>query len=280
MRVGVSLPVRELENDIGAIREFAQAADELGLAHLRVPDQVIRPGNKHLHEPLTLLAWIAGFTRQIELVPSIVVLPVRQTALVAKQAAEIDVLSGGRLRLGIGVGGNRSEYQSMGIDFHTRGARCSEQMQLLRRLWREPQISYKGRFHTIVDAGINPLPIHRHIALWIGASSQPGQEVVNRIGSLADGWFVLATPDAYPKLRAQIDAIAIAAGRNPEKIGTEAGVAVVGPREAEWQSRVSHWYQTGLTHLCLRTLGGELRGGVQHIKRLHEVAAEALALTS
>jgi len=138
MRVGVSLPVRELAHDLGAIREFAQAAEDLGLKHLRIPDQVIRPGNKHLHEPLTLLAYLAGCTQTIELVPSVIVLPLRQTALLARQVAEIDVLSAGRMRLGIGVGGSAPEYEAMGVDFHTRGARCTEQMQLLQRLWREP----------------------------------------------------------------------------------------------------------------------------------------------
>jgi len=110
---------------------------------------------------------------------------VRQTALVAKQTAEVDVLSGGRLRLGIGVGGNAAEYQAMGVDFHTRGARCSEQMVLLRRLWREQEITYRGKFHTIVESGINPLPVNRHIEMWIGASSVPGDAVVKRIGELA-----------------------------------------------------------------------------------------------
>jgi len=280
MKIGVSLPVRELENDLGAIREFAQAAEELGLNHLRIPEQVIRPGNKHLHEPLTLLAWLAGCTQKIELVPSVLVLPVRQTALVAKQTAEVDVLSGGRLRLGIGVGGSAPEYQAMGIDFHTRGARCSEQMQLLRRLWREREVTYRGKFHTIVEAGINPLPVNRDIEMWIGASSVPGDAVVKRIAELADGWFVLATPEEYPELRTRIDQVASAAGRNPNKIGTEAGVAVVGPREAEWKNRVSNWHKAGLTHLCLRTLGGNLQGGNAHIARLRGVADQAFALTT
>ena len=279
MKIGVSLPVRELENDLGAIRAFAQAAEELGLTHLRIPEQVIRPGNKHLHEPLTLLAWLAGCTQSIQLVPSVLILPVRQTALVAKQTAEVDVLSGGRLRLGIGVGGNAAEYQAMGVDFHTRGARCSEQMVLLRRLWREQEITYRGKFHTIIESGINPLPVNRHIEMWIGASSVPGDAVVKRIGELADGWYVLASPEEYPALRARIDQAAQRAGRNPERIGTEAGVAVVGPREAEWKQRVSHWHKTGLTHLCLRTLGGDLQGGNAHIARLRGVAEQAFDLT-
>ncbi len=280
MKIGISLPVRDLENDLGAIRDFAQTAEALGLTHLRVPDQVIRQNSKHLHEPLTLMAWLAGITERIELVPSIVVLPLRQTALLAKQAAEVDVLSNGRLRLGIGVGGNAAEYQAMGMDFHTRGARCSEQMQLLRRLWREPTLSFKGRFDTIIDAGINPLPVQKPIPMWIGGSATPSTAVIERIGSLADGWFVLATPEDYPELRAQIDAAAVRANRDPARIGTEAGVAVVGPRESEWQSRVQHWHKTGITHLCLRTLGGDLRGGNAHIARMRGVIDEALTITA
>lgn len=279
MKIGISLPVRDLESDLGAIRDFAQTAEEIGLTHLRVPDQVIRQNSKHLHEPLTLMAWLAGATKRIELVPSIVVLPLRQTALVAKQAAEIDVLSGGRLRLGIGVGGNEAEYAAMGMDFHTRGARCSEQMQLLRRLWREPVVNFRGRFDTVIDAGINPLPMQKPIPLWIGGSSSPGTAVIERIGKLSDGWFVLATPEEYPALRARIDAEAVKAGRDPARIGTEAGVAVVGPREHEWQSRVQHWHSAGLTHLCLRTLGGDLRGGNAHIARMRGVAEEAVEIT-
>jgi len=280
MKIGVSLPVRELKGDLGAIREFAQAAEEIGLNHLRIPEQIIRPGNKHLHEPLTLLAWLAGCTQNIELVPSVLILPVRQTALVAKQAAQVDVLSGGRLRLGIGVGGSAPEYQAMGVDFHTRGARCSEQMQLLRRLWREQEVTYRGKFHTIIESGINPLPVKRHIDMWIGASSVPGNAVVKRIGELADGWFVLASPEEYPELRARIDKAALQAGRDPQSIGTEAGVAVVGPREAEWKTRLSNWHKTGLTHLCLRTLGGDLQGGNAHIARLRGVSDQAFALTA
>ena len=136
MKIGVSLPVREMENDLGAIKTFAQAAEELGFTHLRVPDQVLRPGSGHLHEPMTLLAFIAAVTEQIELVPSVIVLPSRQTVLFAKQAAELDILSGGRLRLGIGVGNNKAEYLSMGQDFSMRGRRCDEQLTLLKLLWR------------------------------------------------------------------------------------------------------------------------------------------------
>ena len=132
MKIGVSLPVREMGSDISAIRAFAQLAEELGFTHLRVPDQVLRPDSGPLHEPLTLMAHIAAITNTIELVPSVIVLPSRQTALVAKQVAELDILSSGRLRLGVGVGGNEHEYKFMDQTFGTRGARCDEQLKLLK----------------------------------------------------------------------------------------------------------------------------------------------------
>jgi len=273
MRIGISLPVRELENDIGAIKAFAQAAEELGLTHLRVPDQVIRPGSGPLHEPLTMMALIAGVTEKIELVPSVIILPARQTVLVAKQAATIDVLSGGRLRLGIGIGNNEVEYSAMGADFHNRGARCDEQMKLLHQLWTEEIVEFEGKWEQIKGAGINPLPVQRPIPMWIGASPVPSPAVRRRIGELSDGWFVLCSPEEFPEVRDDIRRIAREAGRDPAAIGTEAGVAVVGPREHEWQSRVAGWREAGLTHLCLRTLGGGLSTD-QHITRMRRAVAE------
>ena len=132
MQLGVSLPVREMQNDLGAIRAYAQLAEALGLTHLRVPDLVIRPDSGHLHEPMMLLAWIAAHTETIELCPSVIVLPARQTVHFAKQVAELDVLSNGRVRLGIGVGASKAQFDALGEDFHTRGARCNEQLELRR----------------------------------------------------------------------------------------------------------------------------------------------------
>ena len=273
MRVGVSLPVREMAGDLGAIREFAQAAEDLGLTHLRIPDQVIRPNSGHLHEPLALLCYLAGVTQTIELVPSVIVLPLRQTALLARQTAALDVLSNGRLRLGIGVGISQPEYVAMGIDFHTRGVRCNEQLELLHRLWTEPQVTFHGRFDTVEANGIDPRPIQQPIPIWVGGRSIPATAVVERIGRWASGWFVLASPEDYPDIKQRIDAAAQKYGRDPEGIGTEAGVAVVGPREAEWQGRVKNWYDTGLTHLCLRTLGGGLAVS-EHLPKLRQVMGE------
>jgi len=258
IRIGVALPVREMASDLAAIRDFAQAAEALGFDHLRVPDQVIRPNDKYLHEPLMLLSYLAAVTRRIELVTSVIVLPVRQTALFARQAAELDVLSEGRLRLGIGVGGSQPEYAAMGVDFHTRGLRCDEQLALLRLLWTQSRVDFSGRFDHVVDNGINPLPVQRPIPVWIGASAAPGASVVQRIGRHAAGWFVLTEPHDFAELKARIDAAARSAGRDPAAIGAEAGVAVVGPRRSEWQARVARWSALGLTHLCLRTLGANL----------------------
>ena len=273
MRIGVSLPVRELQDDLGAIKDFAQTAEALGYTHLRVPDQVLRQGNKHLHEPMMLLAWVAAATESIELVPSVIVLPSRQTALFAKQAAELDRLSGGRLRVGIGVGGSADEYDALGQDFSTRGRRCDEQLELLKRLWTEETVEFEGRWDRVSGAGLNPLPVQRPIPVWIGGRGTPGPAVTRRIGANANGWFVLCSPEDFPAVKGAIDHAAEQAGRNPAAIGTEAGVAVVGPRQAEWRDRVSDWRQMGLSHLCLRTLGGGLNAS-QHIATLKYAANE------
>jgi probable F420-dependent oxidoreductase len=233
----------------------------------------MRPGNAYLHESMTLLAWVAGVTSQIELVTSVIILPNRQTVLFAKQAAELDVLTGGRTRMGIGVGSSKEEYEYLNVDFHTRGKRCTEQMKLLKQLWTETEVNFSGDFHNISGAGLNPLPVQQPIPMWIGARSTPGKAIIKRIGQLADGWFVLCDPTDYPGLKHDIAEEALAVGRDPNEIGTEAGVAVVGPREHEWQDRVKHWQEAGLTHLCLRTLGANL-SPKEHLEKLAEIVPQ------
>jgi probable F420-dependent oxidoreductase len=273
MRIGISLPVRELGDDIAAIKEFAQAAEELGLTHLRVPDQVLRQGSGPLHEPMSMMTFIAGVTSTIELVPSVIILPARPTVLVAKQAATLDSLSGGRLRLGIGVGRYPEEYEALGADFHTRGARCEEQMALLKLLWTQETVEFEGRWDKVSSAGINPLPVQRPIPMWIGAAGMPVARVKRRIARQADGWFNLASPEEFVGVRNDIHREAEVAGRDPAELGVEAGVAVVGPREHEWKSRVAGWREIGLSHLCLRTLGGGLEPH-EHIPRMRQAVAE------
>ena len=257
MKVGISLPIRELRDDLGAVKAFAQMADDSGYTHLRVPDQVLRPRGGHLHEPLMVLAYVAAVTERIELVPSVVVAPARQTVLLAKQLASLDVMSGGRVRLGVGVGGSVAEYDALGADFHARGARCEEQIELMRRLWTEPEVVFEGRWDRVAGGGIDPLPA-RPIPIWVGASGEPVARIRRRIGRQADGWFVLCSPEQFEPIKADIGAAAVAAGRDPAAIGTEAGVALVGARQAEWRNRIAGWHAKGLSHLCLRTLGGGL----------------------
>ena len=257
MKVGISLPIRELRDDLGAVKAFAQMADDLGYTHLRVPDQVFRPRSGHLHEPLMVLAYVAAVTERIELVPSVIVTPARQTVLLAKQLASLDVMSGGRVRLGVGVGGSAAEFDALGADFHTRGTRCEEQIELIRRLWTESDVVFEGRWDGMAGGGIDPLPA-RPIPIWIGASGEPAPRIRRRIGRQADGWFVLCSPEQFDPIKADIADAAGAAGRDPAAIGAEAGVAVVGARQAEWRDRVAGWHAKGLSHLCLRTLGGGL----------------------
>ena len=208
MELGVSFPQREgqMGTDLGAIKEFAQAAEALG--YLRTGDHVLganvasRPnwrgpyGHTDLwHEPFVLFGYLAGITRTLGLVSSVVILPQRQTALVAKQAAEVDVLSDGRLQLGIGVGWNRVEYEALGEEFGDRSWRCEEQIEVLRALWTNELVTFGGRWHTITDAGLNPMPVQRPIPIWIGGGpgsaggrSLPRSErVLRRNGRVADG---------------------------------------------------------------------------------------------
>ena len=278
MKLSVSLPVREMKDDLGAIRAFAQLAEELGFSHLRVPDTIIRPKGGHLHEPMMTLAWIAAHTEKIQLCPSIIVLPARQTVHFAKQLIQLDVLSDGRARAGIGIGATPEQYEALGQDFHTRGARCNEQLELLNALLTQEVVNFEGRWDTVNGMGLDPLPVQERIPLWYGGASVPGDRVVERIGRFCDGWFVLCSPEQYPDVNRRIAAAASAAGRDPGTIGKEAGVAVVGPRQAEWQDRVRNWRGTGLDFVCIRTLGGDLTESQHHLDKLQEVAAEAFSL--
>tara|TARA_B100000749_G_scaffold195073_1_gene151516 strand:+ start:155 stop:985 length:831 start_codon:yes stop_codon:yes gene_type:complete len=272
MKIGISLPVRELQNDIEAIKTFAREAEALGFTHLRVPEQVIRTNSGPLHEPLTIMALVAGVTQSIELVP-FVILPARQTVLVAKQVATLDVISNGRVRLGVGVGKNSEEYKSLKSDFNNRGIRCEEQIELLKELWMNEEVNFEGNWDRVQGLNLNPLPIQRPIPIWIAASSVPIPRIRQRIGRQADGWFVLCTPEEFPEIKSDVLREAEMTGRDPNEIGTEAGVAVVGPRQAEWKHRVAGWRDAGLTYLCLRTLGAGLNRD-QHLEAMSAAARE------
>jgi probable F420-dependent oxidoreductase len=277
MRIGVVFPQTEIGADTGAVRAYGRRVDELGYRHCLAYDHVLGadpavhagwPGpydvTTTFHEPMVLFGYLAGIT-SLELVTGIIILPQRQTALVAKQAAEVDLLSGGRFRLGIGLGWNAVEYEALGQDFSTRGRRAEEQVDLLRRLWTEPSITYHG-------AGLAPLPVQRPIPIWFGAQSD---RAYRRVGRLADGWFPQASPG--PKLdeaRSTVEHAAVEAGRDPARIGMEGRVSWRGSPE-ELAEQVAAWRDAGATHVSINTMGAGLGAVDNHLSVL-ETAAEIM----
>ena len=291
MEIGVSVPIVEIGDDFGALRDYIQAAEDLGYSHVRILDHVLGAvPEKHpevpqfpythesyIHEPFTLMAYLAAVTSRIGLTTGILILPQRQTALVAKQAAEVDLLSGGRLRLGIGVGWNPVEYEALGVDFASRGRRCEEQIEVLRRLWTEEVIDYHGQYHDITHAGINPLPVQRPIPIWIGAGRSaaptPPNAAVRRIGRLADGYFPMFAPDAggqaiLNRIRRQAEL----SGRDPAAVGFEGRVTITANNNPEdWLTELRSWEAMGATHIAAGRRGAATADDhIDAIRRLKE----------
>src|SRR6266853_5634813 len=248
MHIGVTVPLTEFGADLVGLRDFVQATEDLGYAHVRLLDHVLGADpqfhpempelpythKSYLHEPLPFMSYLAGITKTLQLVTAVLILPQRQTALVAKQAAEVDVLSGGRLRLGIGVGWNPVEYEALGEDFHNRGRRCEEQIAVMRLLWTRELVTYEGRWHRVPDAGIKPLPVQRPIPVWMGGESEA---VLRRAARLADGWITLQTFRPGPAAQQIIDrlhGLVRDAGRDPAAFGIEGRVALAKLPPAEW----------------------------------------------
>jgi probable F420-dependent oxidoreductase len=206
----------------------------------------------------------------MELVTGVIILPQRQTALVAKQAAEVDILSGGRLRLGVGVGWNPIEYVGLGQDFGTRGKRIEEQVRLLRALWSETVIDFDGRWDTIRQAGINPLPTQRPIPIWMGGSADV---VLKRIGEMADGWFPQTRPDDEAhRMIEQIRTYAQEAGRDPNSIGIEARLNLRDGNPGAWRQQIEAWEALGATHIGINTMGMGLASPQEHIEVIERFA--------
>ena len=282
MRLGAIFPQLESGADPVAIRDYAQAVEGMGYDHILIYDHVLgadttnRPGWRGaysakdlFHEPFVLYGYFAAVTERVELVTHVIILPQRQTALVAKQAAEIDVLSGGRLRLGVGIGWNAVEYEALGENFRNRGARSEEQIEVLRLLWTQEVVDFKGRWHTITAAGIKPLPVRRPIPLWIGGMAEP---VLRRIGRLGDGWFPQRPPD--DEARAMIERLhgyAREAGRSPEAIGIEGRLTIAQVREDRWAGFADAWRALGATHLSVNTMGAGLASLRDHVEALRRV---------
>ena len=282
MRLGAIFPQLESGADPVAIRDYAQAVEGMGYDHILIYDHVLgadttnRPNwrgpytaQSLFHEPFVLYGYFAAVTERVELVTDVIILPQRQTALVAKQAAEIDVLSGGRLRLGVGIGWNEVEYEALGENFRNRGARSEEQIEVLRLLWTQELVDFKGRWHTITAAGINPLPVRRPIPLWIGGMAEP---VLRRIGRLGDGWFPQRPPD--DEARAMIERLhgyAREAGRSPETIGIEGRLTIAQLPEERWAGFADAWRALGATHLSVNTMGAGLASLRDHVEALRRV---------
>lgn len=290
MDYGVGFPSNEL-SDPAAMRAFAQAAEELGFSHLCLGDHVLgadvsnRPGytddfpvtNKTLyHEPITLMGFLASCTQRMGLATSILVLPQRQTALVAKQTAEIDVLCGGRLRLGIGIGRYQIEYEALGMDIHNRGHRCEEQVAVLRALWTEESVDFHGNWHDIAGAGINPLPVQRPIPIWFGGGAR-SEAALKRIGRLADGWF--PSSSGFGELAETLQRLhgyARDAGRDPATIPFEGRISITRGDPDSWRKSAGDWAKAGARYLTVGTQAAGYTSADQHIAAMRRFM-EAIA---
>ena len=282
MRIGVVFPQTEIGADAGAVRAYAEQVESLGFTHVLAYDHVLgadpeaHPGwsgpynlNSTFHEPFVLFGYLAGFT-SLELVTGIIILPQRQTALVAKQAAAVDVLSGGRLRLGIGLGWNAVEYEALGKTFSDRGTRVDEQVELLRRLWTESSVTFHGSYEHVTGAGLAPRPVQRPIPVWFGAQSPPAYR---RAGRLGDGWLPQVPPG--PKLdeaRAIVEQAAREAGRDPTTLGMEGRVSWGDKTVAKLVEQVGRWRDAGASHVSVNTMGSGLDTVEDHVRVLGEIA--------
>jgi probable F420-dependent oxidoreductase len=287
VQIGVVYPQTELPTDPDTVRAYVRKVEELGYRHVEIYDHVlgadpaVHTGWKGpydvdttFHEPLVFYGFLAAITR-LELVTGIIIAPQRQTALLAKQAAEVDILSEGRFRLGIGAGWNPVEYEGLAQDFSTRGRRMEEQIGLLRRLWAERSVTHEGTFDRIVGAGLNPLPIQRPIPIWLGGLSPAAYR---RMGRLADGWFPRVEPGPdLDEARAVIATAAAEAGRDPTAIGMDARIRQGAGGTDDLVRDAQRWRDAGATHMSVDTMGSGLPGLDGHLEALAK-AAEALQL--
>jgi probable F420-dependent oxidoreductase len=283
MNIGLVFPQTEFGNDPAAIRDYAQTAEGLGFTHIVAYDHVLganpnRPGGwkgpytheSPFHEPFVLFGYMAALTQKIEFVPGIIILPQRQTALVAKQAAALDVLSRGRLRLGVGLGWNEIEFIALNQDFHTRGRRIEEQVTLMRQLWTQPLVNFVGKWHTIPDAGLNPLPVQRPIPIWFGGTADAA---LRRTARLADGWLInLRTVDEGRAALAKLDGFLAEAGRSRGGFGIEPRVAYGEGKPEVWAGLVNEWQSLGATHLSFNTMGKGFNTPTAHLAAIRAFA--------
>ena len=282
MRLNAFFPTRDIGSDPAKIRDWAQAAEDLGYAGIEVADHVFgataRDGWTPLynetdpfHETFVTLGFLAAVTKTIRLSSGVLILPQRQTGLVAKQAAEADILCGGRLRLGVGVGWNFVEYQALGMDWSTRGARQAEQIAVLRRLWTEDVVTFRGRFHDLKEVSIIPAPIQRPIPIWLGGSSEAA---VKRAARLGDGWMpIMAPEEAEPKIAALREHLE-AFGRNRASFGIEGWLRMQAADPAHWAVAADGWRRLGADLVMLYPMYRipDFADQIETLRRFKEVA--------
>jgi probable F420-dependent oxidoreductase len=280
---GIVFPQTEIGTDPVVIRDFAQAAEAMGFRYVLAYDHVLganpeRPGGwrgpyTHLtpfHEPFVLFAYLSALTQTLEFVTGVLILPQRQTALVAKQAAQVQILSGGRLRVGIGIGWNKVEYDALGQDFGVRGRRSVEQVMLLRDLWTQPLITFQGEFDRIDDAGINPLPTHP-IPVWFGGEADA---VLRRMAQMGDGWIAnFMQPEQGAGYMTRIREYLSNAGRDPSKFGIDIRVNLSRQPINEWETYLRGWQTIGATHAALNLMGAGLNGLDDYVSIMQQYIA-------
>jgi probable F420-dependent oxidoreductase len=282
MQLGAVFSHGEVGTDVTSVRNWAQAVQDLGYDFAVVSDHVVGADpaghpelervyaiESRLHEPFTLFAFLAGVAPRLGFLSSVIILPQRQTALVAKQAAEIDVLTGGRLRLGVGIGWNPLEFTALGMEFRTRARRFEEQIEVMRRLWTERLVTFNGRYHTLPAVGINPRPVQRPIPVWIGASAEPA---VKRACAIGDGYLPLSPlAGGWQATMDKIHGWLQEAGRDPASFGIEGRLNAGTGTPDEWQKTIEMWRGFGASHLSVGISG--LAGVDAHVQRLREVKA-------
>jgi probable F420-dependent oxidoreductase len=260
MQLNALFPTRDIGSDPVKIRDWAQAAEDLGYAHIEVADHVFGAAARDdwkpiynetdpFHETFTTLAFLAAVTKTIKLTSGVLILPQRQTGVVAKQAAEVDLLSAGRLRLGVGVGWNHVEYEALSAEWKTRGARQAEQIKVMRRLWTEDLVTFSGRFHDLKSVNILPPPVQRPIPVWFGGSSDA---VIKRAAMLGDGWMPILAPDAEASakldtLRGHLQSF----GRDSAAFGLEGWLRMNEADPKLWAAAAAGWRHLGAQMVML-----------------------------
>lgn len=282
MEVGLLFPQTEIGADHGGVRAYAHAAVSHGFSHLVSYEHVLGAAPERLpkdyapygledefHEVLTLYAFLAGVAPELGLATGVLVLPQRQTALVAKQAAQLSLLTDGRFRLGVGIGWNYAEFGGLGVDFSSRARRFEEQIDLLRRFWSEPVVNFQGNFEQVEGCGIRPLP-SKPPEIWIGGATEPA---LRRAAQLGDGWFPLRPLEGgWPATVEKMHIWREAAGRSWGSFGMEARVTY--KPDGSWRKELEQWREWGASHVYIATMGQNLRGAEAHIQALEAIARE------